>query len=216
MKFDWQAGYPSTRVPVFARNIVSTSHPLAAQAGLAMIQRGGNAVDAAIAAAAAMTIVEPCSNGIGSDAFSIVWHGGRLHGLNASGGAPRAWTPDYFRKKHGPDAGRPPMRGWDSVTVPGAVAGWVALSERFGKLPFADLLQPAVDIAERGYAVPIVVQQKWAAAAPLLASQPGWADAFLPHGRAPGRRSRRRAATRSTAARSPPPRRRTRARTAAR
>jgi len=82
MNFDWQAGYPSIRVPVFARNIVSTSHPLAAQAGLAMIQRGGNAVDAAIAAAAAMTIVEPCSNGLGSDAFAIVWHGGKLHGLN--------------------------------------------------------------------------------------------------------------------------------------
>jgi len=138
MKFDWQAGYPSTRVPVFARNIVSTSHPLAAQAGLAMIQRGGNAVDAAIAAAAAMTIVEPCSNGLGSDAFAIVWHGGKLHGLNASGGAPQAWSPEYFRKKLGADADRPALRGWDSVTVPGAVAGWVALSERFGKLPFAE------------------------------------------------------------------------------
>ncbi|HTJ04461.1 MAG TPA: gamma-glutamyltransferase family protein [Caldimonas sp.] len=185
MKFDWQAGYPSTRVPVFARNIVSTSHPLAAQAGLVMIQRGGNAVDAAIAAAAAMTIVEPCSNGLGSDAFAIVWHGGKLHGLNASGGAPQAWSPEYFRKKLGADADRPALRGWDSVTVPGAVAGWVALSQRFGKLPFAELLQPAISIAERGYAVPIVVQQKWAAAAPLLAPQPGWADAFLPHGHVP-------------------------------
>ena len=185
MNFDWQAGYPSIRVPVFARNIVSTSHPLAAQAGLAMIQRGGNAVDAAIAAAAAMTIVEPCSNGLGSDAFAIVWHGGKLHGLNASGGAPAAWTPEYFRKKLGADADRPSLRGWDSVTVPGAVAGWVALSERFGKLSFAELMQPAIEIAERGYAVPIVVQQKWAAAAPLLAPQPGWADTFLPHGRVP-------------------------------
>ena len=77
--FNWQAGYPSTRVPVFARNIVSTSHPLAAQAGLGMIQRGGNAVDAAIAAAAMMTIVEPCSNGLGSDAFCILWDGTTLH-----------------------------------------------------------------------------------------------------------------------------------------
>ena len=185
MNFNWQAGYPSTRVPVFARNIVSTSHPLAAQAGLGMIQRGGNAVDAAIAAAAMMTIVEPCSNGLGSDAFCIVWDGKTLHGLNASGHAPAAWTPEYFRSKHGADVQRPPMRGWDSVTVPGAVAGWAALSERFGKLSFADLLAPAIDIAERGYAVPIIVQQKWAAAAPLLAAQPGWADAFLPHGRAP-------------------------------
>jgi gamma-glutamyltranspeptidase/glutathione hydrolase len=185
MDFDWQAGYPTTRVPVFARNIVSTSHPLAAQAGLAMIQRGGNAVDAAIAAAAMMTIVEPCSNGLGSDAFCIVWDGERLHGLNASGPAPAAWSREYFRRRHGDGGDRPPMRGWDSVTVPGAVAGWVALSERFGRLPFADLLAPAIDVAERGYAVPIVVQQKWAAAAPLLASQPGWAGAFLPHGRAP-------------------------------
>jgi len=185
MKFDWQAGYPSTRVPVFARNIVSTSHPLGAQAGLAMIQRGGNAVDAAIAAAAAMTVVEPCSNGLGSDAFCILWDGTRLHGLNASGPAPAAWTPEYFRRKYGDDAARPPMRGWDSVTVPGAVASWVALSERFGTLPFADLLAPAIEVAERGYAVPIIVQGKWAAAAPLLGSLPGWAEAFLPHGRPP-------------------------------
>ena len=87
--FDWSAGYPSQRVPVFGRNIVSTSHPLAAQAGLRMLWKGGNAVDAAIAAAAAMTIVEPCSNGLGSDAFAILWDGTRLHGLNASGVAPQ-------------------------------------------------------------------------------------------------------------------------------
>jgi gamma-glutamyltranspeptidase/glutathione hydrolase len=183
--FDWTAAYPSTRLPVFARNVVSTSHPLAAQAGLRMMQQGGNAIDAAIAAAAAMTLLEPCSNGLGSDAFCILWDGERLHGLNASGPAPRAWTPDYFARRHGGDATRPPMRGWDSVTVPGAVAGWVALSERFGKLAFADLLAPAIGIAERGYAVPIVNQQKWAAAAPLLKAQPGWAEAFLPKGRPP-------------------------------
>jgi gamma-glutamyltranspeptidase/glutathione hydrolase len=184
-RFDWTTHYPSTRVPVFARNIVSTSHPLGAQAGLRVIQQGGNAVDAAIAAAAVMMLVEPCSNGLGSDAFCILWDGERLHGLNASGPAPAAWTPEYFHRKHGTDARRPPVRGWDSVTVPGAVAGWLALSERFGKLPFGDLLEPAIDIAERGYAVPVVVQQKWAAAAPLLEDVPGWAEAFLPHGRAP-------------------------------
>ena len=183
--FDWSAGYPSIRLPVFARNIVSTSHPLAAQAGLTMLQRGGNAVDAAVAAAAAMTILEPCSNGLGSDAFCILWDGERLHGLNASGPSPAAWTPDYFRRKYGSDAQTPPMRGWDSVTVPGGVAAWVALSERFGKLPFADLIAPSIDIAERGYAVPVIVQQKWAAAAPLLTGQPGWTEAFLPHGRVP-------------------------------
>jgi gamma-glutamyltranspeptidase/glutathione hydrolase len=183
--FQWNAGYPSQRLPVFGRNVVATSHPLGAQAGMRMLMQGGNAVDAAIATAAAMTIVEPVSNGLGSDAFCILWDGTKLHGLNASGRAPAAWTPDYFRRKHGADAKAPPKRGWDAVTVPGAVAGWVALSEHFGKLPFADLMQPAIEIAERGYAVPIVVQQKWAAAARELSTQPGYAEAFLPHGRAP-------------------------------
>ena len=183
--FDWSSGYPSTRLPVFGRNIVSTSHPAAAQAGLRMLWKGGNAVDAAIAAAAVMMIVEPCSNGLGSDAFCILWDGSKLHGLNASGPAPAAWTPDYFRRKYGADARTPPVRGWDSVSVPGAVAGWVALSERFGKLPFADLLEPAIDVAERGYAVPVVVQEKWVAATPILRAEPGFAEAFLPRGRAP-------------------------------
>jgi gamma-glutamyltranspeptidase/glutathione hydrolase len=185
--FDWTAGYASRRSPVFARNVVATSHPLAAQAGLRMLQQGGNAVDAAIAAAAVMTIVEPCSNGLGSDAFCIVWDGARLQGLNASGCAPAAWTPAYFAARHGAGAARPPRRGWDSVTVPGAVAGWVALHARFGRRPFADLLAPAIETAERGYAVPVLVQQKWrdAAALPELTSQPGFAEAFLPRGRAP-------------------------------
>jgi len=184
-RFDWSTPYPSARLPVFARNIVSTSHPLAAQAGLRMMQKGGNAVDAAIATAAVMMLVEPCSNGLGSDMFCILWDGERLHGLNASGPAPAAWTPEYFRRKYGSGAERPPKRGWDSVSVPGAVAGWVALSERFGKLSFADLLEPAIEIGERGYAVPIVVQEKWVAAAPLLEGEPGWAETFLPKGRPP-------------------------------
>ena len=148
--FDYHAPYPTPRRPVFARNIVSTSHPLGAQAGLRMLAAGGNAVDAAIAAAAMMTIVEPCSNGLGSDAFCILWDGRELHGLNASGTAPRAWTPEYFSRKYGADAMSPPKRGWDSVTVPGAVSAWVELSRRFGKLPFGDLIAPAVDVAERG------------------------------------------------------------------
>jgi len=183
--FQWTAGYPSQRLPVFGRNVVATSHPLAAQAGLRMMQKGGNAVDAAIAGAAVMTIVEPVSNGLGSDAFCILWDGSQLHGLNASGRAPQAWTPQFFKRKYGDNALTPPKRGWDSVTVPGAVAGWMALSERFGRLPFADLLEPAIDIAERGYPVSVVVQQKWAAAARELSGGPGFADAFLPHGRAP-------------------------------
>ena len=187
LRFDYRSLYRSTRTPVFARNMVATSHPLAVQAGLRMMTAGGNAVDAAVAAAAVMTLVEPCSNGLGSDAFCILWDGQQLHGLNASGPAPAAWTPDYFKRKHGADAKTPPMRGWDSVSVPGAVAAWAALSQRFGRLRFEDLLAPAIQIAERGYAVPVVVQDKWAAASrlPGLVSQPGFAETFLPHGRAP-------------------------------
>lgn len=185
MNFNFRNPYPSTRIPVFARNAVSTSHPLAAQAGLRMLWKGGNAVDAAVAAAAAMTICEPVSNGLGSDAFAILWDGKQLHGLNASGRAPAAWTPEYFQKKYGKEATTPPKRGIDAVTVPGAVASWVALSEKFGKLPFADLMEPAIEIAERGYLLPIVVQQKWAAATPELGSLPGFAQSFLPWGRAP-------------------------------
>lgn len=185
MKFNYTNPYTTTRLPVFARNIVSTSHPLAAQAGLRMLWKGGNAVDAAIAAAAALTITEPVSNGLGSDAFCILWDGKELHGLNASGRAPQSWTPDYFKRKYGDNAANPPKRGIDSVTVPGAVAGWVAMSERFGKLPFADLMEPAIEIAERGYLLPVVVQQKWAAATPELQGLPGFAQSFLPWGRAP-------------------------------
>jgi len=185
MPFSYTSPYPSTRLPVFARNLCSTSHPLAAQAGLRMLQQGGNAVDAAVAAAAAMAVCEPVSNGLGSDAFCILWDGQALHGLNASGRAPQAWTPEYFHRRYGTGAATPPRRGIDSVTVPGAVSAWVALSERFGKLPFADLMAPAIEIAERGYLVPVVVQQKWAAAVPELQSQPGFAQSFMPWGRAP-------------------------------
>jgi gamma-glutamyltranspeptidase/glutathione hydrolase len=187
MHFDFDASYPSTRAPVFARNVVATSHPLAAQAGLKMLQAGGNAIDASIAAAACMTVLEPCSNGLGSDAFCIVWDGTKLHGLNASGPAPASWTRERFVGRYGDDAKAPPRRGWDSVTVPGAVAAWTALHERFGSLPFADLLAPAIDIAERGFAVPVVVAHKFALAAEVadLVSQPGFAETFLPQGRAP-------------------------------
>ena len=184
MHFNYSNPYTTTRLPVFARNVVSTSHPLAAQAGLRMLHNGGNAVDAAIAAAATITLTVPVSNGLGSDAFCILWDGKALHGLNASGRAPQSWTPEYFQRKYGMQA-NPPKRGFDSVTVPGAVASWVAMSERFGKLPFADLLEPAIDIAERGYLLPVVVQQKWAAATPELQGLPGFADNFLPWGRAP-------------------------------
>jgi gamma-glutamyltranspeptidase / glutathione hydrolase len=182
VQFDWNNPYPTIRSPVMARNVVSTSQPLAAQAGLRMLQKGGNAVDAAVAAAAAMTIVEPVSNGLGSDNFAILWDGAQLHGLNASGVAPAAWNPDYFKRRH---AGVMPVRGWDTVTTPGAVAGWVALSQRFGKLPFADLLEPAIELAERGHSVARIVSHKWNLAVPLLKDLPGYAQAFMPRGRAP-------------------------------
>ena len=182
MNFDWNNPYPTVRTPVFARNTVATSHPLAAQAGLRMMLKGGNAVDAAIAAAAAITIVEPVSNGLGSDNFALVWADGALHGLNSSGTAPAAWTPDYFKQKHG---GVFPQRGWDTVTVPGAVAGWVALSNKFGRLPFADLFEPAIELAERGHAVGSIVATKWQAQVAQLAHLPGFAEAFMPRGRAP-------------------------------
>ncbi len=183
MNFDWTNPYPTVRSPLMARNVVATSHPLAAQAGLRMLLAGGNAVDAAIVAAATLTIVEPISNGLGSDSFAILWDGHSLHGLNASGVAPAAWTPQYFARRHG---GVIPVRGWDSVTTPGAVAGWGALSKRFGKLPFADLMGPAIDYAERGHAVGRIVAGKWASQVPLLCDQPGFAQAFMPRGRAPG------------------------------
>jgi gamma-glutamyltranspeptidase/glutathione hydrolase len=182
MNFDWSNPYPTIRSPLMARNIVATSQPLAAQAGLRMLLAGGNAVDAAIAAAAALTIVEPVSNGLGSDAFAIVWDGTQLHGLNASGVAPAAWTPAYFRRRYGDAL---PQRGWDTVTTPGAVAGWVALSQRFGRLPFADLLMPAIELAERGHGVGRIVADKWARQVPGLKDLPGFAEAFMPRGRAP-------------------------------
>ncbi len=185
LHFNFNNPYTSTRLPLFARNVVSTSHPLGAQAGLRMLYKGGNAVDAAIAAAAVMTIVEPVSNGLGSDSFCILWDGKELHGLNASGCAPASWTADYFKRKYGDSASTPPKRGLDSATVPGAVSSWVAMSARFGKLPFADLMEPAIEIAERGYLLSPVVQQKWAAATDELKGQPGFANAFLPWGRAP-------------------------------
>ena len=182
MNFDWNNPYPTIRSPLMARNVVATSQALASQAGVRMLLKGGNAVDAAIAAAAALTIVEPVSNGLGSDNFAILWDGKALHGLNSSGVAPATWNPTYFRKKHG-DAF--PIRGWDTVTTPGAVAGWVALSDRFGKLPFADLLEPAIELAERGHGVGRIVSDKWGRQVPGLKDLPGFAEAFMPRGRAP-------------------------------
>src|SRR5215207_2996910 len=137
--------YRSRRSPIFARNVVASSQPLAVQAGVRMLERGGNALDAALATAIALVVVEPTGNGLGSDAFCILWDGQELHGLNASGRSPAAWTSERFGN------GKVPERGWEAVTVPGAVSAWVDLSQRFGRLPFTTLFEPAIDYAERGF-----------------------------------------------------------------
>ena len=176
--------YASQRMPVMARNVVATSQPLAAQAGLQMLQQGGNAVDAALAAAITLTVVEPTSNGIGSDGYAIIWDGEALHGLNASGRSPAAWTPEYFAKKYA-GAITVPMRGWDSVTVPGAVSQWVALSRKFGKLPFAALFTDAVRYAREGHFVSPITATSWMRQSEMLKGQPDFVRDFTPDGRAP-------------------------------
>ena len=178
--FDWQFPYPSQRMPILARNCVATSQPLAAQAGLRMLMKGGSAVDAVLATAIALTVLEPTSNGIGSDAFAILWDGKKLQGLNASGRSPAAWTPDRFK-----GLAAMPQRGWDSVTVPGAVAAWVELSRKYGKLPFADLFEPAIKYAAEGFMVSPTIARLWEKQVPELKTIPGYAEAFMPKGRAP-------------------------------
>jgi gamma-glutamyltranspeptidase/glutathione hydrolase len=177
---DYSQPYTSARSPVMGSNMVACSQPLAAQAGLDMLRKGGNAVDAAIAAAMVLTVVEPTGCGIGSDAFAIVWDGKKLQGLNASGRSPKAWTPEYF-------AGQTemPQRGWGAVTVPGAVSAWVALSERYGKLPFATLAEPAIGYAQDGYQVTPIIAELWRRGAQLLKDQPGFAACFLQGSKAP-------------------------------
>ncbi len=169
----------SQRQPVLARNVIATSQPLASQAGAAAFARGGNAIDAILAAAITLTVVEPTMNGIGGDAFALVWADDQLHGLNASGRAPAGWTPERFKGQ-----AKMPDLGWDTVTVPGAVSSWVALSERFGQLPFDSLFVDAVRHARDGYPVSPVIARQWDGAAAELAGQPGF-DAFLARGRAP-------------------------------
>jgi len=180
MQFRHDGLYPSRRSPVLARNVVTASQPLATQAGLRMLARGGNAMDAALAAAITLTVVEPTGNGIGSDAYCILWDGRELHGLNASGRSPAAWTPERFA-----DHTAFPRRGWESVTVPGAVSAWVDLSEKFGKLPFEELFAPAIEYAENGFLVSPVIAELWRLGAEELHTQPGFAECFMPGGRAP-------------------------------
>jgi hypothetical protein len=133
----------------------------------------------AVCAAATLTVVEPTANGIGSDAFALTWDG-ELQGLNASGRSPAGLARDAFGT-----ATEMPRLGWNAVTVPGCVSAWVEMSRQYGKLPFADLFEPAIEYAERGYMVTPTIARLWANQVPELKSQPGFAAAFMPRGRAP-------------------------------
>ena len=177
--FNWSLPYVSRRAPVFARNAVATSQPLATQAGIDMLRRGGNAIDAAIATAITLTVVEPAMNGIGSDAFAIVWDGHGLSGINGSGKSPAAWTPDRFK---GPNM---PTQGWDSITVPGAVSTWTALSKKFGDLPFEDLFEPAIRYARDGFQVGPKTAPVWSWSVESFAHFNSFQEHFTSQGRSP-------------------------------
>ncbi len=188
--------YTSRRTATFAKNgMVASSQPLAAEVGLSMLKAGGNAVDAAIATAAALTVVEPTGCGIGGDAFALVWMKDKLHGLNASSVAPAALTPEYMRE-HGYGVGqqseRMPLHGWLPVTVPGIPSAWASLHKRWGKLPFGDVLAPAIRLAREGFPVSPTISHLWAREARLMGEvltdaslKNNWFDLFSFNGRTP-------------------------------
>ena len=190
MNFDYlYHPYPSERQTVFAKNgMVATSQPLAAQAGLDTLKKGGNAIDAAIAAAAALTVLEPTSNGIGGDAFALVWTNGKLSGLNASGPAPSALSIDAVKAK---GYTKMPVHGVTPITVPGAPAAWVQLSKRFGRLPLQEVLSPAIAYAEEGYPLTPILGKYWSLAyekfkTTLTGSEfEAWFTTFAPNQRSP-------------------------------
>lgn len=171
----WDQPYVSYRSPVCAANIVATSQPLAVQAGLDIMRQGGNAIDAALATAITLTVVEPNNNGIGSDAFAMVWDGDGLSGLNASGRAPIGWSQERFAGLQ-----QMPQLGWDSVTVPGAVSAWAALSERFGDVSFEGLFEAAIQYAEDGFQVGPKTASHWNGAAETYAVFTDFGKHFLP------------------------------------
>jgi gamma-glutamyltranspeptidase/glutathione hydrolase len=179
-EIDWTLPYDARRPAVCGSMAVATSQPLAAQAGLEIMRRGGNAADAAVATAAAMAVLEPTTNGIGGDAFALAVFNGEVVGLNASGRSPARQPRSAFDGKRGM-----PVRGWEPVTVPGAVAGWTAMWKRFGRLPFADLMEPAIRFARDGYLVAPRTADLWARAYPALAPFAEWKRVFAPNGRAP-------------------------------
>ena len=177
----------ATRSEVIAQyGMVATSQPLATQAALEILRAGGSAVDAAIAANAVLGLVEPTGNGIGGDLFAIVWDesSGRLHGLNASGRSPHTLTLDYFREQ---GITRIPALGPLPVSVPGCVDGWFELHRKFGKLPMADLLAPAIRYAREGFPVSELVAYYWHSNARSLKQFPGFSEIFMPGGKTPGK-----------------------------
>jgi gamma-glutamyltranspeptidase/glutathione hydrolase len=178
-----------TRSEVIATHgMAATSHPLASQVALDVLKHGGSAIDAAIAANAALGLMEPTGNGIGGDLFAMVWdaQSRKLHGLNASGRSPRTLTLAKLRAELAKiGSSKIPPRGPLPVSVPGAVDGWFELHGKFGRLPMKELLQPAVRYAREGFPVTEVIADAWAANAPLLRQYPNFADTFMPGGRAP-------------------------------
>jgi len=175
----------ATRSAVLARHgLIATSQPLASAAGLRVLQEGGNAIDAAVTAAAVLTVVEPTMTGIGGDLFALVYDpaAGRVDGLNASGRAPYAATPEEFARRNLQDI---PYRGELSVSVPGVVDGWDQLLKRHGTITLERALGPAIEYARNGFAVSEIIAQQWQGAAPVLARDPAAAAVFLPGGRAP-------------------------------
>ena len=164
--------------------IVATSHTLASQAGAEILRRGGSAVDAAIAANATLGVIEPMMNGIGGDLFAIYWDAktGKLYGLNSSGWAPQGLTIAHLRAR---DVSNMPHFGIDSVTVPGAVAGWNALHGRFGKLPWKEVFRPAVFYADQGYPVTEIVHDFWGDATEAFARDPEGQRVYLANGKVP-------------------------------
>ena len=165
--------------------IVATSQTLASQAGAQILARGGSAMDAAIAANAVLGVVEPKSDGIGGDLFAMYWDAktGKLTGINASGWAPKALNIEYLRAK---GISTMPQNGIQSVTVPGCVDGWEKLHQKFGKVPWRDLLQPAIYYAEHGFPVTEMIAGAWERATTTLEMDENGRRIFLPNGRAPG------------------------------
>ncbi|MDO4178961.1 MAG: gamma-glutamyltransferase family protein [Phascolarctobacterium sp.] len=182
--------YPSQRRVVYAKNgMVCTGQPLAAQAGLAILQAGGNAIDAAITTAITLTVVEPTGNGLGSEAFCIAWVDGKLYGMNASGYAPELLTREAVTT-----AGyekEVPKRGWIPVMVPGAPAGWAKLHKRFGKLPFAKLFEPAIRYAQDGFPLSPTMARLWEKGYEIFKQIAGakefepFFETFAPNGKVP-------------------------------